>query len=94
MDPLEILRQHRDELRDRFYVKEIGVFGSYVRGEAGARSDVDVLVEFEPGQETFNNYFDLQFFLEELFGCKVDLVLRETIKPRLREWILRKAQYV
>jgi uncharacterized protein len=68
------------------------LFGSAARGEATEGSDLDFLVELE--KKTFDNYMDLIFFLEELFNCKVDLVMKENIKPRLREPILKETVYV
>lgn len=85
---VETLAQHRDELR-RFGVKSLAVFGSAARGEATDASDLDFLVELEP--KTFDNYMDLKFYLEELFQCRVDLVLKDSIKPRLRDTILKEA---
>ena len=83
----ENLEKHRDEIK-RFGVTRLGLFGSASRNEALAMSDLDFLVELEPA--TFDNYMDLKFFLEDLFGCKVDLVLKDTIKPQLRETILKE----
>ncbi|MCD6126958.1 MAG: nucleotidyltransferase family protein [Methanomicrobia archaeon] len=74
-------------------VKRIGLFGSYMRNEQRAESDIDILVEFEKGKKTFDNYMNLKFFLEELFGCKVDLVIIEAIKSDLRPYILGSAKY-
>ena len=56
-------------------------------------SDIDVLVEFEKGRKTFDNYMELKFFLEDLFNCKVDLVILESIKPDLKPYILRSVKY-
>ena len=66
-------------------VRRIGLFGSHARGDAKEASDLDFLVELEPGGKTFDHYMDLRELLEELFGTKVDLVIAETIKARLRE---------
>ena len=77
---IRLLRQHRDELRKRFGVKSLAVFGSVARGEAGPDSDVDILVEFE-GRATFDRYMGLKFFLEDLLGRRVDLVTRKALKP-------------
>ncbi len=77
----------------KFGVKSIGVFGSYAKGEQGAKSDIDILVEFEKGQKKFDNYMDLKFYLEEIFDCKVDLVINDSIKPSLREPILSGVTY-
>ncbi len=87
----EILRRFKPVLRDKFKVKEIGVFGSYARDEEAETSDVDILVEFyEPvGWE----FIDLQEFLEEILGKEVDLVTVGALKPQLREKILAEVVY-
>jgi len=90
---LKTLRAHRDELRKRFGVKSLAVFGSVARGEAGPDSDVDILVEFE-GRATFDRYMGLKFFLEDLLGRRVDLVTRKALKPRMRPYVEREAIYV
>jgi len=72
-------------------VKRLGVFGSFVRGEAGPDSDIDFVVELE--KKTFDIYMDVKFFLEDLFDRKVDLVLTDTIKPRLRPYIENEVVY-
>jgi hypothetical protein len=82
-----MLAEHREEVR-RFGVRSLGLFGSAARGEAAATSDLDFLVEFE--NPSFDTYMDLLEHLEKLFGRPVDLVLANTIKPRLRESILRE----
>ena len=69
-------------------MRSLGLFGSAARGEATATSDLDFLVEFE--NPNFDTYMGLLEFLEKLFGHPVDLVLANTIKPRLRETILRE----
>jgi len=86
------LAENMDKIKE-YGVKRIGVFGSYVRGKQRIGSDIDLLVEFEQGKKTFDNYMELKFFLEELFKCKVDLVLKEAIKPDLKEYILGSVQY-
>jgi len=87
---LQKLEEHRDTIRG-FGVKRLGLFGSCARGEATKSSDLDFVVELE--HETFDAYMDLKEFLEELFLCPVDLVLIDSIKPRLRETILGEAIY-
>jgi uncharacterized protein len=89
MSKEEIIRKLRDngaELQ-KFKLKRLALFGSYARGNASAGSDLDFLVEFE--EKTFDHYMELKFFLEDLFSCHVDLVLPNTIKPRLRDNIMR-----
>lgn len=87
---LEKLKQHRDTIRG-FGVRRLGIFGSYARGEETAGSDMDFLVEFD--KKTFDNYMDLKFFLEDLFGCDVDLVIADALKPRLRKPIFEETVY-
>ena len=84
---LKTLGDHREEVR-RFGVRSLGLFGSAARGEARTTSDLDFLVEFE--NPNFDTYMELLEFLEKLFGHPVDLVLANTLKPRLRESILRE----
>lgn len=86
------LKQLKPSLAEKFKVKEIGIFGSFVRGEESGRSDVDILVEFsEPiGWE----FIDLKDFLEEILGIRVDLVTTGALKPQLKDKILREVAYV
>ena len=87
---LRQLEDNRDKIRS-FGVKRLGLFGSCARGEATPSSDLDFVVELE--KKSFDAYMDLKDFLEELFGCKVDLVMKDAIKPRLREPISRETIY-
>ena len=81
---IETLRAHKEEIRERYSVRRIGVFGSYVRGEQKATSDIDVLVEFE--KPTFDNFMDLTFYLEELFGRRMNFLTPEGVKGiRIKE---------
>jgi hypothetical protein len=91
----EILRkiEENEEEIKRYGVKRVGLFGSYIRNEQKEKSDVDILVEFEEGKKTFDNYMNLAFFLEDLFNCKVDLVIAESIKPLLKPYILSEVEY-
>lgn len=85
---LKLLEQNAPAIR-RYSVRRLGLFGSGARGAARDGGDLDFVVEFET--KSFDAYMDLKAFLERLFGCRVDLVLRDTIKPRLRETILKEA---
>ncbi|MEK7314372.1 MAG: nucleotidyltransferase family protein [Deltaproteobacteria bacterium] len=87
---LSLLRKNGRVLSS-YGVKKIGVFGSVAKGAAGKKSDIDVLVELK--KETFDNYMDLKFFLEDAFGRKVDLVLSDGLKPELAERILEEIVY-
>jgi len=89
----KILVEHKDILKKKFRVKEIGVFGSYVRGEQKKDSDVDVLVEFEE-TPTLLEFIELEDYLTEILGVKVDLVMKRALKPTIREFVLREVVYV
>ena len=93
MNALALLRKHEPVVKKRFGVKRIGIFGSYARGAERPDSDVDVLVVFNKQEETFDNYMDCKFYLEDLFGRKVDLVIEDTIKSKLKEPILNEVIY-
>ena len=83
------ISQHKTELKKKFKVKTIGVFGSYVRGEQKRKSDVDVLVEFEEPIGLFE-FMDLEMYLSKLLGVKVDLVSKKALKPHIGEQILKE----
>ncbi|MEO0078555.1 MAG: nucleotidyltransferase family protein [candidate division WOR-3 bacterium] len=85
---LELLARNRERIRS-FGVRSLALFGSAVHNEATEAGDLDFLVEFD--RKTFDNYMDVKFFLEELLGRPVDLVLRDAVQPRLREKILSEA---
>ena len=83
----------KGEIRRKFKVKEIGVFGSYARGEQKRKSDIDILVEFA-GPISLFKFVDLEFYLEELLGAKVDLVSKRALKPHIGKRILQEVVYV
>ena len=75
-------------------VKSIGLFGSFVRGQASRESDVDLLVEFDSGKKTYDNFIDTCFFFEELLGRKVELVTTDSLSPYIKPYILKEVEYV
>jgi len=87
---MNLISRNGKEIR-KFGVKKLWIFGSFVRGEQREESDVDILVEFEKGKKTFDNYMELKFFLEDLLGVEVDLITVEALKPRFRDAIWREA---
>lgn len=87
----DLLENQRESLR-QFGVKELGIFGSFARNEQTPESDVDVLVDLK--RETFRDFMGLLSFLEKLFGRKVDLVMKDSIKPIIRDRILKETIYV
>ncbi|MEM5784894.1 MAG: nucleotidyltransferase family protein [Candidatus Aenigmatarchaeota archaeon] len=89
----EILRNHKGELKEKFKVKEIGIFGSYVKGTQKDKSDIDILVGFETPIDFFT-FLELEEFLTELLGVKVDLVMKKALKPEIGKHILSEVLYV
>ena len=83
---LKLLTQHKPELVRRFGVTDLALFGSTVRDEAREDSDVDVLVSFD-GPATSKRYFGVQFYLEDLLGCPIDLVTDKALRPQLRPYV-------
>lgn len=82
MDVINVLKNHETEIKEKFHVKRIGLFGSYVRHEENEESDIDVLVEFD--EPTLHNFMALIDYLEDIFGRKVDLVTKKSLNPYLR----------
>ena len=89
---LQDIEQNASRLK-HYGVKQIGLFGSIARNEQHEESDIDLVVEFEAGQKTFDHYMDLKFYLEDLLHHGVDLVIADAIKQRLRPSILRDVRY-
>ena len=90
---METLKEHKRELEEKFKVKEIGIFGSYVKGEERKRSDVDILVEFKEPVGLFE-FMELEEYLSKLIGLKVDLVSKKALKPIIGEYILKEVVYI
>ena len=88
-----ILSEHKPEIKKKFKVKSIGIFGSYARGKSKERSDVDVLVEFSEPIGMFV-FLDLEEYLQGIFGLKVDLVSKKALKPKIGENILNEVVYI
>jgi uncharacterized protein len=88
---LDTLEAHVFDLR-RMGVERMGLFGSIVHGEADPASDIDILVRL--GQSSFRNFMQVKFYLEDLLGQPVDLVLEEALREKLRPTVLSEAVYV
>jgi len=85
----EIIQKHKKELKEKYGVKEISIFGSLVREEAREDSDVDILVEFEKPTGFFK-FLELEEYLSNLIGRKVDLVSKKALKPHIGKYILEE----
>jgi len=92
-DTLQILRRHKAELMKRYDVNQLSLFGSTVRNQARADSDIDILVSFN-GAATSKRYFGVQFYLEDLLGQPVDLVTDKALRAELRPYIEKEAVHV
>ena len=85
------LTKHKEELRQKYKIKEIGIFGSYVRGEQKKQSDIDILVEFEETADlSLLDFIGIENYLSDVLGIKVDLVEKHTLKPRIGKHVLEE----
>lgn len=92
-DVIKTLYDEKENLRARFCVSEIGVFGSFVRGEQNEKSDIDILVDFA-GKVTLFDLIDLEDYLDAKLEIKVDLVLKRALKPHIGERVLKEVVYL
>ena len=90
---LNLLTQHKPELARRCGVTALALFGSTARTQASDASDIDILVSFD-GPATSSRYFGTQFYLEDLFGCVIDLVTDKALRPELRSHVERDSVHV
>ncbi len=86
---LATLKTLKPELKRRYKVREIALFGSWARGEQHPKSDIDVLVEFEEGADLFD-WIGLTLYLEDVLGRPVDVVPRRALRPELRDVVLEQ----
>ncbi|MBM3707018.1 MAG: nucleotidyltransferase family protein [Actinobacteria bacterium] len=92
-DIKKILNENKPLFRKSFKVKEIGIFGSYIKSEQTQKSDLDILVEFENPIDFFD-YLEFEEYLTKLLEIKVDLVMKKALKPNIGEKILKEVIYV
>jgi predicted nucleotidyltransferase len=88
-----IIAKHKRELKKTFKVRSIGIFGSYVRGEAKKGSDLDILVDYDEAPGLFE-FVKLKYYLSELLGINVDLVMKSALKPEIGKHILKEVVLV
>jgi hypothetical protein len=91
-DILRILHENRHRLR-ALGVRNIGLFGSYVRGEQNSESDIDLLVEFESGRKSFDTFMELAFWLEAVLKHKIEIVTVESLSPHIGPYVLKEVEY-
>ncbi|MFO7794608.1 MAG: nucleotidyltransferase family protein [Promethearchaeia archaeon] len=90
---LDELKRLKPELEEKYKVKSIGLFGSYLNDDVSEKSDIDILVEFYKGADLFD-YIGLNLFLEKTFNKKVDLVSKPALRDELRNYILKDVAYL
>lgn len=91
---LKILKLNLRHIREKYFIKDIGIFGSYLRGDNTITSDIDILVDFENGHHDLFNCVRLRYYLESILGIKVDIVLKDSIKPPIKQNIINEVKYV
>ncbi|PIP69662.1 MAG: nucleotidyltransferase [Nitrospirae bacterium CG_4_10_14_3_um_filter_44_29] len=90
-----VLKEHKDEVIQKYRVSELGIFGSFVRGEQKKGSDIDILVEFnERNIPGLLKLIEMERYLEKLLRKKVDLVRKGGIRPELRKIIMKEVVYI
>ena len=89
----KILRQNKPFLLKRYKIKELGIFGSYLRGEEGKRSDLDLLIDFRKSP-SFLEFMEIENYLADILGIKVDLVMKSSLKARIGQHILSEVEYL
>ena len=90
---IDTVRKNQSRIR-ALGVSRLGLFGSFVHNKQNADSDIDLIVEFQPGQKSFRHFVRLSFLLEDLLGRRVELVTPESLGPYIGPYILREVEYV
>lgn len=89
----DIIEHQKPYLKKKYKVKEIGIFGSYVRREQKKKSDIDILIDFYEKPDLFE-YMEIEEFLSEILKTKVDLIMKSALKPRIGKYILAEVIYI
>lgn len=92
-DILTAIQANQESIKT-FGVKKLGLFGSFMRNQQRSESDIDLLVEFEPGQKSFDNFMQLSFLLEDILQRPVELVTIESLSPYIAPYITQEVEYV
>ena len=92
-DIISVLQENQDKIK-ALGVKKLGLFGSVVREQQRSDSDIDLLVEFQPGQKTFDNFIQLSFLLEDVLNRPIELVTTESLSPYLSPYIIEEVEDV
>ena len=90
---VDLLLSQKETLRS-YHIQRIGLFGSFIKKTNHDNSDIDLLVEFEPGKKTFKNYTGAYLFLKEKLGRDIDFLTPESLSPYIGPYILKEVEYV
>lgn len=90
---ISLLKANGQKLKS-YGVSSLSIFGSFITGKYNADSDVDLLVDFDPNQKSYDNFMDLSFFLEDLLGRRVEIVTPQSLSKYIGPYILKEAEYV
>ena len=90
---LHLIHAHEQQIQN-YGVKQLGIFGSFVRDEVKQSSDVDFLIEFYPEKKNFDNFIELAFYLQDLLGRKVEIVTPQSLSKYIGPYILKEVEYV
>jgi uncharacterized protein len=90
---LQLIHAHEQQIHN-YGVKQLGIFGSFVRDEVKQSSDIDFLIEFYPEKKNFDNFIELAFYLQDLLGRKVEIVTPQSLSKYIGPYILKEVEYV
>lgn len=90
---ITLLKANSHELKS-YGVLNLSIFGSFITGNLTSKSDVDLLIDFDPAKKTFDNFMDLSFFLEDLLGRKVEVITPQSLSKYIGSHILKQAEHV
>jgi predicted nucleotidyltransferase len=90
---ISLLKANSQKLKS-YGVSSLSIFGSFISGKLDVDSDVDLLVDFDPSQKSYDNFMDLSFFLEDLLGRKVELVTPQSLSKYIGSHILKQAEHI
>jgi len=90
---ITLLKANNQKLKS-YGVISLSIFGSFISGRQNSKSDVDLLIDFDPKQKSYDNFMDLSFFLEDLLGRKVEVVTPQSLSKYIGSYILKQAEHV
>ena len=99
MEPLAVIRDRLNKikptLQSKYCITELGIFSSYVRGDQTSESDVDILVKFDPSYQLgLITYGQIESYISDCLGIRVDLVMKSALRPSIGERILEEVTYL